>query len=77
MTSKDISPRQRSAEDRGAQALAHDRSAEIFERHAVLLDRFGAHRSARTERRHAEDERDAAETARRDLTANPGGDSPR
>jgi hypothetical protein len=30
----------------------------------VLLDRFGANRSARTERRHAEDERDAANAAR-------------
>ena len=71
MTSKDTSPGQRSSEDRGAQALAHDRSAEIFERHAVLLDRFGAHRSAKTERHHAEGERDAAETVRQSLTRQP------
>jgi hypothetical protein len=58
-------------------AQEHDRSADTYERHAVLLDRFGAHRSARTERRHAEDERDAAETARQDLTANPRVDAQR
>lgn len=62
MAIQDTSPRQ-SDPERAAEA--HDRSAEIFERHAVLLDRFGAHRAARTERRHADDERDAAETARR------------
>jgi hypothetical protein len=45
-------------------AMEHDRSADVYEEHAVLLDRFGAHRSARTERRHAEDERDAARAAR-------------
>jgi hypothetical protein len=45
-------------------AQEHDRSADVYEEHAVLLDRFGAHRSARTERRHAEEERDAAEAAR-------------
>jgi hypothetical protein len=45
-------------------AREHDRSADVYEEHAVLLDRFGAHRSARTERRHADDERAAAETAR-------------
>ena len=45
-------------------ATEHDRSADVDEEHAVLLDRFGAHRSARTERRHAEDERDAARAAR-------------
>jgi hypothetical protein len=45
-------------------AKAHDRSADRHEHHAVLLDRYGAHRSADTERRNAEDERDAAEEAR-------------
>jgi hypothetical protein len=45
-------------------AREHDRSADVYEEHAMLLDRFGAHRSARTERRHAEDERDAARAAR-------------
>ncbi len=46
-------------------AKEHDRSADVYEEHAVLMDRFGAHRSARTERRHAEEERDAAKAARR------------
>jgi hypothetical protein len=45
-------------------AQEHDRSADVYEEHAVLLDRFGAHRAARTERCHAEDERDAARIAR-------------
>jgi hypothetical protein len=45
-------------------AQEHDRSADVYEEHAELLDRFGAHRSARTERLHAEEERDAAEAAR-------------
>jgi hypothetical protein len=45
-------------------AHEHDRSAEVYEQHAALLDRFGAHRSAKTERRHAEEERDAAQAAR-------------
>jgi hypothetical protein len=45
-------------------AQEHDRSADVYEEHAVLLDRFGAHRAARTERCHAEDERDAARVAR-------------
>jgi hypothetical protein len=84
MTIKDTPPRQRGSEDRGGRAeqrpdrahervaRAHDRSADIFEGHAVLLDRFGAHRSAKTERRHAEDERDAAETARQSATRRPG-----
>jgi hypothetical protein len=59
MVSQDTQPREpeRAAEE-------HDRSADVYEEHAVLLDRFGAHRSARTERRHAEDERDAARVAR-------------
>jgi hypothetical protein len=61
MASQDTQPRQRSAE-RAAQE--HDRSADVYEEHAVLMDRFGAHRSARTERSHAEDERDAARAAR-------------
>jgi hypothetical protein len=88
MAIQDTPPRQGSSEGRRAKAEAdprqtseraaheHDRSADIYERHAVLLDRFGAHRSARTERRHAEDERDAAETARQDPTADPPGDTP-
>jgi hypothetical protein len=46
-------------------AQAHDRSADHFDQHAALLDRFGAHRCAGTERRHAEEEREAAEAARR------------
>jgi hypothetical protein len=58
--------------DRERVARGHERSADIYERHAVLLDRFGAHRSARTERRHAHDEREAAENARHHLTADPG-----
>jgi hypothetical protein len=61
MASQDTQPRQGSAE-RAAQE--HDRSADVYEEHAVLMDRFGAHRSARTERSHAEDERDAARAAR-------------
>ena len=85
MTLEDTRPGRRRSEGCGAQpeqpidgarecvAEAHDRSADIFERHAVLLDRFGAHRSAKTERRHAEDERDAAETARQSLTRRSGG----
>jgi hypothetical protein len=50
---------------REREAQVHDRSADRFERHAVLLDRYGAHRSARTERLHAADEREAARAARR------------
>jgi hypothetical protein len=61
MASQDTQPRQGSAE-RAAQE--HDRSADVYEEHAVLMDRFGAHRSARTERSHAEDERDAARAVR-------------
>lgn len=59
MASKDTQPpgRERAAQE-------HDRSAVVYEEHATLLDRFGAHRSARTERRHAETERDAAKAAR-------------
>jgi hypothetical protein len=45
-------------------AEVHERSADRHEHHAVLLDRYGAHRSADAERRQAEDERDAAEGAR-------------
>jgi hypothetical protein len=59
MASEDTQPR-----DSEQAAMEHDRSADVYEEHAVLLDRFGAHRSARTERRHAEDERDAARAAR-------------
>jgi hypothetical protein len=88
MATQDTRPRPASSEGRRANAAAdpqqaseraadeHDRSADIYESHAVLLDRFGAHRSARTERRHAEDERDAAETARQDPPADPPGDTP-
>ena len=61
MASQDTQPRQHSAEHA---AQEHDRSAAVYEEHAELLDRFGAHRSARTERSHAEDERDAAKAAR-------------
>ena len=59
MASQDTQPREL---EHAAQE--HERSADVYEEHAVLLDRFGAHRSARTERRHAEDERDAARAAR-------------
>ena len=59
MASEDTQPR-----DSEHAAMEHDRSADVYEEHALLLDRFGAHRSARTERRHAEDERDAARAAR-------------
>jgi hypothetical protein len=47
------------------EALAHDRSADRYEQHARLLDRYGAHRSARTERRHAEHQRELAKPTRR------------
>ena len=47
------------------EAQAHDRSADRYEQHAKLLDRYGAHRSAGTERRHAEDERELAAATRR------------
>jgi hypothetical protein len=50
------------------QAQAHDRSADRYEQHARLLDRYGAHRSAGTERRHAQDERELAEATRRSKT---------
>jgi hypothetical protein len=50
------------------EAQAHDRSADRYEQHARLLDRYGAHRSAGTERRHGEDERELAEAARRGKT---------
>jgi hypothetical protein len=77
MAIKDTAPRQgdraravtHPESDREGVARGHERSADIYERHAALLDRFGAHRSARTERRHAHDEREAAETARHQLTA--------
>ena len=39
------------------EAQAHDRSAARYEQHAVILDRHGAHRSAKTERRYAADAR--------------------
>jgi len=54
------------ARERDAQA--HDRSADRYEQHARLLDRYGAHRSAKTERRHAENERELAKTTRRSTT---------
>jgi hypothetical protein len=47
------------------EAQVHDRSADRYEQQARLLDRYGAHRSARTERRHAEDERELAKATRR------------
>ena len=59
MTSQDT---QRPEPEHAAQE--HDRSADVYEEHALLLDRFGAHRSARTERRRGVDERDAARAAR-------------
>jgi hypothetical protein len=65
MTIQDTPARQDSQRAHERVAREHDRSADVYEEHAVLLDRFGAHRSARTERRHAEDERDAAQAARR------------
>jgi hypothetical protein len=46
-------------------ARAHDRRAERHEHHALLLDRYGAHRSAGTERRQAKNERAAAAGARK------------
>ena len=54
------------ASERDAQA--HDRSADRYEQHARLLDRYGAHRSAKTERRHAENERELAKATRRSTT---------
>jgi hypothetical protein len=53
---------------REREAQVHDRSADHYEQHAVLMDRYGAHRSARTERHHAADEREAAAVARRSPT---------
>jgi hypothetical protein len=53
---------------REREAKAHDRSADRYEQHARLLDRYGAHGSAGTERRHAEDERALAEATRRRKT---------
>jgi bacterioferritin (cytochrome b1) len=50
------------------EAQGHDRSADRYEQHARLLDRYGAHRSAKTERRHAEDERELANATRRRKT---------
>ena len=50
------------------EAQAHDRSADRYEQRARLLDRYGAHRSARTERRHAEDQRELAEATRRNTS---------
>ena len=54
---------------RERQAWAHDRSADRYERHARVLDRYGAHRSAGTERRHAEHQRELAEATRRIKTS--------
>jgi hypothetical protein len=51
------------------EAQAHHRSADRYEQHARLLDRYGAHRSARTERGHAEDERELAKATRRSKTS--------
>ena len=53
---------------REREAQAHDRSADRYEQHARLLDRYGAHRSARTDRRHAQDERELAEATRRNTS---------
>ena len=53
---------------REREAQARDRSADRYEQHARLLDRYGAHRSARTERCHAEDERELARATRRNTT---------
>ena len=47
------------------EAQVHDRSAARFERHAALLERYGARRFADTERLHAAEEREAAQAARR------------
>jgi hypothetical protein len=54
------------AHERGTHA--HERSADRYEQHARLLDCYGAHRSAATERSHAEDERELAEATRRSRT---------
>jgi hypothetical protein len=62
---------------RQREAQEHGRSADIYEPHAVLLGRFGAHRSTRTERRHAEDERSTAETARQAMITDSAGNSQR
>ena len=53
---------------REREAKAHERGADRYEQHARLLDRYGAHRSARTERHHAQDERELAEATRRRKT---------
>ena len=53
---------------REREARAHDRSADRYEQHARLLDRYGAHRCARTERHHAQDERELARATRRNTT---------
>jgi hypothetical protein len=47
-----------------SEAQVHDRSADRFEQHAVLLDRYGAHHSAKVERHQAEAERALARAAR-------------
>jgi hypothetical protein len=62
-TNERIDARRPDQGERSAQA--HDRSADRFEQHAALLHRFGADRCARLERCHAEEERAAAEAARR------------
>jgi hypothetical protein len=67
----DVRPRMADQKNNPAherEAQAHDRSADRYEQHARLLDRYGAHRSAGTERRHAEDERGLAEATRRSKT---------
>ena len=66
----DVRPRMAVQNNRAHErdARAHDRSADRYEQHARLLDRYGAHRSAGTERRHAEDERELAEAIRRSKT---------
>jgi hypothetical protein len=66
----DVRPRMAVQNNRAheREAQAHDRSADRYEQHARLLDRYGAHRSAGTERRHAEDERELAEATRRSKT---------
>jgi hypothetical protein len=62
----DLADAQRRLNETGERlARAHRRSADYFDQHAALLDRFGAYRCASTERLHAEQEREAAEAARR------------
>ena len=63
---------QQSDQERERAAKARDLSADRYSQHAALLDRYGAHRSANTERRHAEEERHGAKAARRNATRQLG-----